>query len=93
MNSVLYITLLIALIALVKGDDFYCYSGSSIYELQVQNCKNENTSYTGTWYCGSMKICESYMDSGRECVTTRYVISNDIFIIQFVAYICKLTQT
>ena len=69
--NIFIITLLISFITLIKCDDYYCYSGSSLYELEVQNCKSENTTYTGTWYCGSMKICESFMDSGRECVTTR----------------------
>lgn len=34
----------------------YCYSGSSIYELEVQNCPTQNASYTGTWMCGTMRV-------------------------------------
>lgn len=34
----------------------YCYTGSSIYETEIQNCPSEDPSYTGTWYCGTMRV-------------------------------------
>lgn len=57
--------------AQTSGDVYYCYSGSSLYQLDLQNCGDEDPSYTGDWFCGVMKVCETYQPSGRECITTR----------------------
>ena len=54
-----------------NGTREYCYSGSDLYQHTIQNCIEQDTSYNGTWYCAKMKVCETYMAKGRECIQTK----------------------
>lgn len=55
----------------INADRSYCFSGSDLYQLESFDCTAKDSSYTGDWYCSTMTICESYIDSDRDCVTTR----------------------
>lgn len=48
-----------------------CYSGSLIYQSITQVCEEMNPGYTGTWYCAKTDVCESFMSSSRECMSTK----------------------
>jgi hypothetical protein len=64
-------------VCIVTHAKFLCYSGSSLYQLKALDCGAQNTSYTGSWYCAKSEICEAFMDSNRECVTTRGCATED----------------
>ena len=44
-----------------------CYSGSNLYQMTTVNCRNKDTSYTGSWYCVHVEICEQYISASRTC--------------------------
>ena len=48
-----------------------CYSGSLIYQQITQVCETQNPGYKGTWYCSKTEVCESFMSSSRECMSTK----------------------
>ena len=71
----LFITL-IALYAISMTDGAQssralCYSGSSLYQSFIQDCNAEDSSYTGTWYCSEVEVCEAYISGSRDCVVTK----------------------
>jgi hypothetical protein len=46
-------------------------AGSTLYQLTVQDCNDKDSSYLGTWYCGTMEVCESFINSNRVCIVTK----------------------
>lgn len=48
-----------------------CYSGSTLYQMFIQDCNAEDTSYTGTWYCSEVEVCEQFISGSRDCVITK----------------------
>ena len=48
-----------------------CYSGSSLYQSFIQDCNSEDSSYTGTWYCSEVEVCEAYISGSRDCMVTK----------------------
>mmetsp|Transcript_17950 Transcript_17950/g.33743 ORF Transcript_17950/g.33743 Transcript_17950/m.33743 type:complete len:149 (+) Transcript_17950:52-498(+) len=50
---------------------FVCYQGSSLYQIETQECNNMDANYTGTWYCSKVTICEWGISSQRQCAETR----------------------
>ncbi len=49
----------------------YCFSGSSLYQLENVDCTEKDSSYNDIWYCSTVRVCESYISSARECIETR----------------------
>ena len=48
-----------------------CYSGSSMYQSFIQDCNAQDTSYSGTWYCADVEVCESFISGTRSCISTK----------------------
>ena len=48
-----------------------CYSGSSMYQTFIQDCNAQDSTYTGTWYCAEVEVCESFIRGSRTCMTTK----------------------
>lgn len=48
-----------------------CYSGSDMYQKLTVDCTAQDSEYTGTWYCATISVCEQYISSSRNCMTTR----------------------
>ena len=42
-----------------------------MYQKLTVDCNAQDPTYTGEWYCANVKVCESYMSSKRQCMTTR----------------------
>ena len=48
-----------------------CYSGSLIYQQITQVCQEQDSSYTGDWYCSKTEVCESFISPARQCMSTK----------------------
>lgn len=49
---------------------YYCFQGSSLYQLQNVDCGDLNAD-TDEWYCSTMTVCETDINNGRDCILTR----------------------
>ena len=77
--SCLYLVLVLLVLGLVSieaANTYYpssnssqllCYSGSNLYQLNTVNCRNKDPSYTGSWYCAHVEVCEQYISASRIC--------------------------
>ena len=59
------------LMATTHASRYYCYKGSSLYQVEYVDCGNLNS---GDWYCSKITVCENDIDSERDCIETRYEI-------------------
>jgi hypothetical protein len=69
-SSLMVVLLLLGIVSLVQSR-YYCFTGSSEYQLQVVDCADRNSTYTGDWYCATMEVCEQFQDTNRHCISTR----------------------
>ena len=53
------------------GSRTLCYSGSDMYQRLTMDCNALDPAYQGNWYCAKVTICEQYISSSRNCITTR----------------------
>ena len=58
-SSIILILVLFATISKYSDARALCYSGSSIYQLLIQDCTAQNPSYNGTWYCAKMEVIDN----------------------------------
>lgn len=65
------ICLLLVVVMTVTEARHVCYQGSSLYQIQTQECEDMDGNYTDTWYCSKVTICEWGISSNRECAETR----------------------
>ena len=61
----------------------YCYTGSSMYQIDTVDCHAKDKEYTGVWYCAKMELCERFINTQRTCVTTRYHVVTKSYNINF----------
>jgi hypothetical protein len=62
---------LVSLTSGAQSSRTLCYAGSSMYQSFIQDCDAADSTYTGTWYCAEIEVCESFMSGSRECITTK----------------------
>jgi hypothetical protein len=48
-----------------------CYTGSDLYQKLTVDCNAQEPDYKGEWYCASISVCEQYISTKRNCITTR----------------------
>lgn len=74
MNAVIFTLLALLVLEVSLGatkSRTLCYSGSSMYQTFIQDCNAQDSSYTGTWYCADVEVCESFISGSRDCITTK----------------------
>ena len=50
---------------------YVCFTGSSLYQQETQDCGDKDPKYNGTWYCSKVEVCEAYIPSVRQCIVSR----------------------